>query len=373
MEPPARAELVELAVLDPGWPEEHRTSVVPLIRAAAAIGQRGRAWRLARVAWRFLFQHGYLADVVATCEAGLGAAEEEGDERGVALMNNYLASGLFRLGHAEEALSRITAMLEYQIRTGDRSAEGRARANLSGILTHLGRLAEGRQQARQAYRLLHSSGHRSGLAVLRRDLGYMEVVAGRYREALRNARIALQSMTENGSAYFQSAALVIVGMARLELGELDAAERILTAGLAAGRRHRIRTDEGEALNLLGRVELARGRGVQAVERHLSALKLAREHGRLPRVAHYSNDLARALRTVDDVVGAMELHRQALAVARRASYPLEEGRALSGLAECLAAQDPEGARRHWRQALDIFERMGVPEHSEVRKRLAELDG
>ncbi|MEV4704785.1 BTAD domain-containing putative transcriptional regulator [Actinoplanes sp. NPDC049316] len=372
VEPPVRPELVRLAVEDSGWPEEHRTGLVPLIRAAAATGQPGRAWRLARVAWRQLYQRGYFADIVATCTAGLAAATEAGDEYGAAVMNNYLASGYFTLGRGDEALSRITVMLEYQIRTGNRSAEGRARANLSGVLMQLGRIVEGIEEGRRAYVLLQSSGHQSAPVVLRAHLGYGHVVVGRYGEALRHGRIALQWFAENRLAFFVSDALIVIGHARLQLGELDSAERALRAARAAARRHGIRTDEGEATNLLGRVELERGRADRAVELHLTAVEMSRENGWLPRLARYSNDLGSAMRAVDDVRGAVELHRQALTTARRVSHPLEEGRALSGLAACLAETDPVGARRHWSQALEIFQRIGVPERFEVRRRLAGLD-
>ncbi|MGA5303368.1 BTAD domain-containing putative transcriptional regulator [Nucisporomicrobium flavum] len=372
VEPPLRPELVGLAADDPQWPDEHRTDLVPLIRTAAAIGQPGRAWRLARVSWRLLYQRGYFADVVATCSAGLAAATEAGDEYGVATMNNYMASGYFVLGGADEALSRINVMLEYQVRTGNRSAEGRARANLSGVLMQLGRIDEGRAEGRRAYLLLQSAGHRSATVVLRAHLSYGEVMAGRYREALHSSRIALQWFAENRTSYFLAVVLIVLGQARLHLGELDAAERALRCGRAAARRHRIHTDEAEATNLLGRVELARGRPDRAVERHLAALEICRDRGWLPRLARYSNDLGLAMRAVDDVMGAVELHRQALATARRVNHPLEEGRALSGLAACLVDQDREAARRHWRQALEIFERIGVPERFEIRQRLGEVD-
>ncbi|UQU65317.1 tetratricopeptide repeat protein [Couchioplanes caeruleus] len=372
VEPPLRPELVRLATDDPQWPEEHRTDLVPLIRTAAAIGQPGRAWRLARVSWRLLYQSGYLADVVATCSEGLAAATEAEDEYGVAIMNNYLASGYFVLGRPDEALSRITVMLDYQLRTGNRSAEGRARANLSGVLMQLGRIVEGQGEGHRAYRLLQSEGHRSAPVVLRVHLGYGDVVAGRYREALRSGRIALQWFAESRSTYFVPSALILIGQARLHLGDLGAAERALEAALTVAREHRIHTEEAESTNLLGRAAFARGRPDRAVELHLTALEMSRERGWLPRLARYSNHLGLAMRAVDDERGAVELHRQALATARRANHPLEEGRALSGLAACLVERDRKAAVRHWRQALEIFERVGVPERFEVRQRLSELE-
>lgn len=370
-EPPTRPELVEVAAADPGWLEEHRTDLVPLIRTAAAIGQQGHAWRLARVNWRFLFQRGYFADVVTVCEAGLEAAREAGDEQGIAVMNNYLASGYFRLGRAEEALPRVTAMLDYQVRVGSRAGEARARGNLGGVLTHVGRLFEGLEQTRLSHRLLERLG-RGAVVVRRIAMANIEVIAGRHGEGLRHGRIALQSAAEDKAGYFLPGALLVVGEARRCLGSLGSAERLARAALLAARRQGIPTDESEALNQLGGVTLERGQPAEAVELHIAALKLGREHGRLAHVARYSNDLARALRAVGDLPGAIEMHRQALQAARRASHSLQEGRALDGLATCAADTDPATARQHWQQALVIFTRMDVPARDEVARRLADLD-
>ena len=342
--PPVRPELVALAAADPDWLEEHRTSVLPLIRAAGAIGQPRAAWGLARVNWRFLLQHGYYADVISTCEAGLAVAQRAGDEQGVALMNNYLASGYSRTGRMDEALTRVRVMLDYQIRSGDRSGEGRARANLSSVLLHLGRMTEALDEAQRAYSLLAETRHETALVVLRTDMTETFRVLGHHAEALRHGRIALQRMKETNADYFRSRALVVVGRARFYLGDLGPAERLAEAALRAALRHRTRTDESEALNLLGGIAHAQGRFALAIQRHLVALDIGRGHGRLARVARYSNDLAKALWAADDLSGAVQLHREALSAARRSAYRIEQARALHGLAGCLADGDAAVARR-----------------------------
>jgi hypothetical protein len=96
--------------------------------------------------------------------------------------------------------------------------------------------------------------------------------------------------------------------------------------------------------------------------------MVREQGARRAVAHFSNDLAVALRAMGDVPGALDLHRHALAMARNLAHSYEEGRALSGMAACLAVDDPVAARRHLRQALAIFTRMGVADRFDVERRL-----
>ncbi|MEV4635902.1 BTAD domain-containing putative transcriptional regulator [Actinoplanes sp. NPDC049548] len=370
-EAPDRPELVAHALADAGWQEEHRGGLVPLIRLAEGIGLPGHAWRIARANWRFLFHHGYLADVIETCTAGLAVAEAADDRHGIAVMDNYLASGYWRSGRVEEALARVDVTLEYHVHTGNMAGEGLARMNRCSVLADLGRVDEALAEADRAYRLLAGIEGHSPSVLARVGLGNTLMMVGRHTEALWHGRIALQRIVETKAGYRLALALLSVGQTRLRLGHLVQAERLAEAALVVARRHGIRTDESESINLLGAVALAQGRPTLAVERHLAALRMGREHGRMPRVAQYSNDLARALRAIDDVAGAVELHRQALDAARRSRYSLEEGRALNGLAACLVADDSRTARRYWTQALEIFTRMGVPEKDEVARRLAEL--
>lgn len=371
VDPPLRPDLVEHGAADPQWQEEHRRDLVTLIRTAAMIGQPDRAWRLARVNWRFLFHHAYLADVLAACEQGLAAAEDSNDRYGIAVMNNYLASGYFRLGRADEALDRVNVMLEQMVRDGNRPGERRARINRCAVLGELGRVPEALADIKRAYGLTVGTAMivPGALCV---NMANTQLLAGRYVEALWHGRIALQRIAETKTASSLSGALLAVGQSRLHLGHLEPAERLLYAALWAARRHRVYTDESESLDLLGVLALAQGLPAIAVERHLAALELGRKHGRLPRIARYSNDLARALRALDDVPGAVEVYRKALEAARRSKFLIEEGRALSGLAACTAADDGATARRYWTEALEIFTRMGVPERDEVERRLAELD-
>ena len=60
---------------------------------------------------------------------------------------------------------------------------------------------------------------------------------------------------------------------------------------------------------------------------------------------------------------------ALRLSRQIGEPYEEGKILEGMAEAtLSTLRPDAARIVFRQALDIFERLGVPEAESVRIRI-----
>ena len=71
--------------------------------------------------------------------------------------------------------------------------------------------------------------------------------------------------------------------------------------------------------------------------------------------------------------ALENYQSALRLAREIGDPYEEGKILEGIAEAtLSTQKPYAARIAFRQALDIFERLGVPEAESARIRMETTD-
>ncbi|GGQ43121.1 AfsR/SARP family transcriptional regulator [Couchioplanes azureus] len=369
--PVLRPDLVERAVADADWLEEQRPLLRALVRTAAAIGEPERAWLLARVSWPFLYHRNYYDDLIAVHTEGMTVAEQAGDERGVALLSNYLASALYRTGRYREALRRLSTMLEYQKRIRDVRGEARVRANIAGPLIRLGRPDEAIRQTRLTLVTWRRLGYGRNIAARNSDLAGMLNECGRHEEALRHARWALQLSVELGFDRLVGICLRDIGHARTGLGQVDAADRALTIALRLFRQYGMRSEETQVLRILGLLERRRGRSERSVESFLAALAMAREVGHAPAVAAISNDLGAVLLAMGDVSGARQLHRDALAIARRVGYAMEEARALDGLGACVTEADPDAARRYWRQALALFERMGLAARDEVAGRLARL--
>ncbi|MFI5932533.1 BTAD domain-containing putative transcriptional regulator [Actinoplanes sp. NPDC051494] len=357
---PARPDLVAIAVAEPGWLEEQRPALSGVIQAADAIGATEAAWLLARVNWNFLFYRSYFDDLIAVMRLALDVARRAGDGRGVALISNYLASGLYRTGQHDEALVLIRVMLDYHVRTGDVAAAARARSNYAGVLYRLGRPHEALEYVRQSLRDWRRLGFPRAIAGRHTELAGYLIEIGQHELALRHARLGLQTALESDYELIVAYCLKDVGEAQTHLGRFAVAERLLVAAHRMIRRMEVRASEIDLLRIRGLLEARRGRPGPAVEWYLSALGMAREYGQEPAVAVVSNELGVVLLEMGDVPGAAELHRQALAIARRTGHLIEEGRALSGLAACVAWADPVTARRHRRQAEAIFQRIGVPE-------------
>ena len=368
VEPPKRADLVEAAVEDARWFETLRPELLSYLHSAVDIGEYRRAWQLARGSWQFLFFAGYSDDLIAAMSLGLTAARAAADERGVALMNNYLASGYYRIGNYSGADRCLLDALEYSIRTDDRSTEARIRSNRCGPLNRLGRYAEAFTETVRSYAIYRELDHPEGLAVRLVDRSTHLMLAGRNPEALTWARRALQSAVEIGHSFLLSVALLNVGQARLRLGAVEPAKRLLTAALRLTEQLGYQANRAEIINELGRVATAQGQYAEAVNRHLAARRIMQEQGERRGVAFISNDLAVALRASGDTAGALEVHRHALELARQLQQRHEQGRALAGIGACLSDDDPVGAHRAWRQALEIFTRLKLPERFDVQRRL-----
>ncbi|GIE49354.1 AfsR/SARP family transcriptional regulator [Actinoplanes nipponensis] len=369
---PDRPELVALAAADPQWLEHQRPDLVGLVSAAARAGSVERAWQLARVNWRYLYERSYTDDLIAVLSRARALAEAGGDARGIAATSNYLASGYYRSGRHEEALRIIDAAVTRSQQIGDFLGESRSRANRVGVLMRLGRIEEALTDATWAYvsgtRISDPQGQSSRL----NNLAIITAALGRTGHALLLARRALQPAVEVKDDRRLCNALVTVAQIRNKRGDTGQAERLLRAALRLAVRIGYRVGEWESRNELGRVALAQGRYAESVAQHMKAVELSRERGADPAIAVASNDLAAALLATGDRAGARQLRLHALALARRTVVPYEQARSLAGLAECVVGDDPAAARRHWQQALDLFERMGVPERFAVRRRLAGLD-
>ncbi|WP_306203911.1 AfsR/SARP family transcriptional regulator [Actinoplanes sp. RD1] len=370
---PARPDLVAAAVAEPRWRPEQQPALTTLIQTAAALGEAEQAWRLARVNWHFLFYGGHLDETIATQSAALAAARAAGDGPGVSSASNYLASGLVRAGRFTEALQLIRAVVDYEQENGSPEMAARARGNMGEVLSRLGRTADALREIEVAYRAEQRFAPNWVVAMRNLARGSYLRTLGRYEESIRSTRLTLQAAVEQRLESLAASALAQIAEARIGLGQLEVAERLLRSALPLLRAHQVTGGECDTYYILGLLDQRRGRYESAVEWFLKGLGVAQRAGMWPMIASGSNGLGAVLHAMGDVTGAAELHTRALTIARQTEFAPEEARALRGLGDCVSAEDPGAARRYWRRALEIFERMGSPEHAELAARLAALDG
>ncbi|GIJ28834.1 SARP family transcriptional regulator [Micromonospora qiuiae] len=366
--PPRRPDLLDIAAPSTEeWVEDERSNLVALVVRAREWGHHDQVWRLARMLWRFLYVRGYFDDIIRTHLAGLASAEAAQDEAAAGIMHNYVASAHLRTGNFGDALKHVSAAVSIAERRGDVERIGRYRVNLVAVHWIRGELSEA---VRVGLEGLRNGQDLDEVPTFLPNVGLALMLLGRNDEALHLHRLHLYLARQAGNRFHLLNALGHIGAVKCRVGRYEEAIRALRAALVLRRRTGHRYAEAEVENDLGIALRGLGRLDEAVLHHEAARQLAVESGEPHVEAAAINDLAVTL-VSSDVSRAIDLHREALRVAARIAHPYEQGRALAGLAEHLVATDAVEARRHWERALAIFRRMGVPERSEVERRLAEL--
>lgn len=106
-----------------------------------------------------------------------------------------------------------------------------------------------------------------------------------------------------------------------------------------------------------------------VKARLAAAVLAEEIGERYEQLVALRGIADARRGTQGNADALRRYQNVLRIAREIGDPYQEAKILDGMGHAvLRLQGREAARIYWRQALDIFQRLEVPEAETVRLRL-----
>jgi DNA-binding SARP family transcriptional activator/tetratricopeptide (TPR) repeat protein len=259
--------------------------------------------------------------------------EAAADPRGVASTLMYAGIACWHLGRRPEAGSSLRDALALYRAVGDRRGEGKALYNLGKVHLQGGRHQEALDAYRQALQIFRDIGGPQNEAIVCQGIGSVHRAEGSHEEALSAYRRALAIYRDIGDLPDEADALNDIGSLYQSAGCSD------EALIHHEKASLIASDIGDpsqqliAQRLIADIRHGSGRNGEALGHYQSALKLAREIGDL----------------------------------------YEEGKALEGIADLtLCTQGRDDARIVWRQALDIFERLGVPEAESVRTRIRATD-
>jgi len=260
--------------------------------------------------------------------------EEAGDRLGVAGALGHAGIARWHLGRGSEALNQLKEAVSLYREAGDRRGEGKALNNLGRIYLYCGYHRDALKAYEDSLRIFKEIGGKQNQAILHHNIGSVYHYKGSYEQGLAHCRQAL--------AIYR------------EIGDLP--------------------DEGEVLNDIGAIYQSASCYEEALVHHEKAQQIAEQTGNqaqqlvaLRRIA----DIHRGLGRYDE---AIEHYRTALSLVREIGDAYEEGKILEGIAECtlLSTQRPDAARIVFRQALDIFDRLGVPEAEAARLRIETID-
>ncbi|MFI7673839.1 ATP-binding protein [Actinophytocola sp. NPDC049390] len=347
-----------------------------------------------------------------TERANLLAMVRLAGERGWTRWIGELAGTLWReldaQSHTEDALAMHHLALSVAEASGDVAAQADALRNLSTVYRAAGHYTESLDYAERCVALRHRLGDEKGEAAAHNSVGIVAGLLGRMDDAVAAYQRSLALRRATGDVRGEAAVLLNLAVTTMRTDVLDGTEEHLTRAQALFREIGDRLGEGHALNNLGGLYRALGRYDTAREHHEQALAVYREigarDGHVDAMNGIAQDLAGAGRFAEALgyfEQALELgdnghhgilndihnsmgetliglgrlrearhhHETARTLATNAGDRLEQARALAGIAQTLADEDPAGARQLWTSALALYEDLRLPQAEHVRARLA----
>ena len=224
------------------------------------------------------------------------------------------------VGHFDLATSMITEAQQIFGSLGDPIQEADALRMLARVLQQRGDFQDAYDTATQALELTGESGSLLIMAFARHEVGLAQRDLGDHAAAMASLTRAEKEYTTVGFRPGAAHTRALIGTVHHALGHHETATRLMTEGLTEQRHLGIREDEVQTLIEFG--------------------ALAFDH--------------------PDAGDPQNFYRQALDGARDLGLVVWEARALTGLGRCLHRADDPEAMTYLRQALDIYDPLGLPE-------------
>jgi tetratricopeptide (TPR) repeat protein/transcriptional regulator with XRE-family HTH domain len=376
--PPSRRprEAPDVSALGPAaaWLEAERANLHAAAEHAAARGRFPHATALPTAMSGFLAARGHWDQSAALHRGALAAARRADDRLGE-------ADGLAELGfldvltgdYAAAAVRLAEAIVIYRD-LGDRPGHAHALIELGFLNVLTGDdYPAAAASYQQALALARSVGDGLAEATALNHLGLVQQLTGDYAAATASQQRALELFRDLGSLFGWAYTLNDLGVVQQLSGDYPAATASQEQALELFRDLGIRLGQAQTLNDLGVVRQETGDYPAAEARHQQALALFRDLGNRLGEAEALNRLAELATRTSATGQARRRHSQALAIARELSAAPEEARALEGLGHShLEDGDLSQAAAYLRQALTIYQRIGVPAGRRVQQTLEDHD-
>jgi len=291
------------------------------------------------------------------------------DRRGQAAM-------LDRLGAIHRNSSRLRDALAYHREAMDIYREIGDTRGLAEALVHAGsafgalcRYSEETDCLHQALEFYRLAGDRRGEAIALNNLGAVHDDQGRHREAMENYQESLAIFEEIGGR--QNIAILEQNMGRVlqYKGNYEAAIAVYRSVLRTHRANGDLQQQAVVLDLIGSVFRLMESYSESLVHHERAAALAADIGDLCLHAAALCGIADAHCGAGSYSAALKHYGKARKLATEIESPFLKARALHGTAETLLrTRGRDAARILWREALDIYSQLGVPEAALVELRL-----
>lgn len=341
------------------WFSAERENLVATALHAADTGFERYTWELLGYIGHSLIVAHRLDDLVAVQKPALAAVRRNGD-RNAELRGQYL---LMQVGYARaryrEALRHAELAIALARELGDERWESDTLVVRAMLAHRLGRFDESLELGRAALPVLQRNNSYRMAAICVANIGRAHLVRGDVEPARVHLDKALVLSREISERSEEASVLCGLGAAHSRLGAHEQALELLGAGLALaeelGNEHyalRGLIKTADALRRAGRLSEARVFGERAFD--------ALGHGAALDHLSTAHNVFGALERADGRLGeAIRHHEDALAIAARIEYRVEEAHALDGLARAqqLSGRHP-AAHMHRIRADDLYREMGV---------------
>jgi DNA-binding SARP family transcriptional activator/tetratricopeptide (TPR) repeat protein len=290
------------------------------------------------------------------------------------------AEALDQVGMAHQRAARSREALAYFHEARILYGEAADQLGVASTLSHsgiacwqLGRYPDAMAHLRAALSLYRDVGDRRGEAKTLNNLGKMQLSCGYHRDAIENYQKSLVIFSEIGGAQSQAILYHNIGSVYHYKGSYEEGLAACRRALTIYREIGDLPDEADVLNDIGAIYQSAECYDEALVHHEKASLIAEEIGNVSAQVIAIRGIADARRGSGQYGEAFDHYHAALRLAREIGDPYEEAKILEGIAETnLSTQGPYAARIVFRQALDIFERLGVPEAESARLRIETMD-
>jgi DNA-binding SARP family transcriptional activator/tetratricopeptide (TPR) repeat protein len=317
-----------------------------------------------------------------------------------------------RAGRQEEALQHATEAAGLFRRLGDRRGEAAALDRIGIVHRLSARFRDSLAHHQESTEIYQAIGDLHGMARALCHTGSAYSSLGRYREGTKCLNQALALCRQIGNKRYEAIALNNIGAVQQEQGyhrdavsnyqesfrifeEIDGQPNMAISYHNMAHIHQYKGDHEKALATYRRVlsiyrsigdlrdqahvfcDIAlvyedKGHHDEALAHHEKAASTAQEIGDRYLCAKALCGMADTHRGSGRHQSALEVYQKALKLAREIEAPLMEAKALQGMGDTLLPmQGPETARIYWRQALDLYQQMGVLEATNMEIRLDTL--
>jgi tetratricopeptide (TPR) repeat protein len=233
------------------------------------------------------------------------------------------------LGRLESAAGHQTKALELATSIGWPQGEAMTLGNLGTLCMARGELAAAVDYHERS-KAIHGS--EVGVAGAMLYLGQLAHLRGRYADAERDLRAAVEVFARTSSSGDEAIALARLSGVLVSTGRLDEATRVASRAVERAATNPSRRVDARARNALGVAHGAAGRHRDAIEQHGLALALAEEFGVRQDHCVALLSLAANRLALGERSAGTDLAERALSIARSRGFQLLEGEALSLLIE-----------------------------------------